>query len=160
MITAVVTHDLTHHVAMSRDIQTGGGAVREVLRSYERVYRGFIIRRFDNFSRGGGDWKKNSPATILAKGSSAILVNTRVMRLGLATAVREIEITRNSVTFQFQNASIHPDARVTIAELLTKHDKGLGTPKRVILVQPDDPTKLRLLDMTTRRYARKMNGAD
>lgn len=158
VVTTEIQHDLRHHTAVRDSIASGRGIVREVMKSYERIYRNFVVRRFDLFSRGGGDWKPNAPMTIMLKRSSAILVDTRVMRLGLATAVRTAEIGRDFITFQFRNNAIHPTAKVPIAELLTRHDKGLGTPKRPILVQPDDDTKQRCLTMATRRLTEEMNG--
>ena len=157
-VTVEIRHDLKHHVAVRDSIASGRGVVREVMKSYERIYRNFVIRRFDLYSRGGGDWKPNAPMTIALKRSSAILVDTRQMRLGLATAVRTSEIGKDFVTFQFRNEAIHPTAKVPIAELLTKHDKGLTVPKRPILVLPDDDTKQRCLNMATRRYTEAMNG--
>ena len=157
-ITAEISQDLKHHIGVRDALASGRGVAREVLLSYERIYRNFIIRRFDVFSRGGGDWKPNAPMTIMLKRSSAILVDTRAMRLGLATAVRSHEVGKDFITFTFRNDAIHPTAKIPIAELLTRHDKGLGTPKRPILVQPDDHTKQRCLDMATRRFAEAMNG--
>lgn len=153
-----VMTDLGHHQAVADAIESGRGPVKDVMTSWERRYRSFITRRFDRFSAGGGDWKKNSPLTIALKGSSAILVDSRVMRLGLATAIRVINYTRNSMTFSFVNEAEHPAAKMSISALLTKHDKGIGTPKRPILVEPDAETRAKLIHMARRRLVDAMNG--
>lgn len=140
------------------DLVSGEGVMKDVLTSWERRYRAFCVRRFDRYSRGGGDWKKLSPVTIALKKSTAILVDTRTMRLRLPLAIRTSQITKNSVTLTFRDGYVHPKARVSIARLLTKHDLGRATPKRPILVQPDDQTKQEILRLTTKAFANAANG--
>lgn len=144
--------DLKKHKALKSAIENGTGPVRETLESFEKLYRSFALRRFDKFSRGGGDWPKNSAGTRKGKRSSAILVDTRIMRLGLGFGIRSIKTTKNSVTFAFVNPSAHPGAGISIAELASIHDKGQGVPKRKILVRPDQETVSRMLDMVKRKF--------
>ena len=160
MIRATLKVDLKRHKTLQGAIATGTGPVKETLESFERLYRAFVLRRFDRFSRGGGNWKPNSDAVKRAKRSSAILVDSRVMRLGLNVGVRATRITKNSVTFSFTNRARHPSASLTIAQLATVHDQGNGVPKRQILVKPDAETTKRLLDMAKKKYLRWLNARD
>jgi len=133
--------------------------VREVLKSWERLYVSFTLKRFDKFSRGGGDWPKLKAATIRRKGSSAILVDKRYLRLGLASGIKSTSHSGSRIVFAFTNKSMHPEAKMSIAELATIHNDGEGNnPQRRILVVPDQQTVKRLLAMAGRRLAGYLRG--
>ena len=148
-----------NHQSVSDSIESGHGPVRDVLTSFERTYRAFVLKRFDKFSRGGGDWKPLSLWTILWKLSTKILVDTRAMRMALPTAVRSVAFTRNSVIFGFVSDTIHPVSNLPIAEMLSIHHEGRGVvPARPILVVPDQETKAKILKQATKEMAAAMNG--
>lgn len=159
MLAATQKVSLGRHQALSKAISSGSGPVREVLQSWEKIYVAFILKRFDKFSRGGGDWPKLKPGTIRAKGSSAILVDKRYLRMGLATGIRSTSHSGARIVFAFTSRSLHPTAKMPIAELATIHNEGEGiVPKRQILVRPDQQTVKQLLAMAGRRLSGYLRG--
>jgi hypothetical protein len=159
MLRASAKLDLTNHKKLAASLRSGEGPVKETLATYERLYRSFVLRRFDRFSRGEGNWLPLSWRTMLRKRSTAILVDTRFMRLRLATGIRAVRRTKDSLVMGFTSLETHPTAGVPVAELATKHDRGINVPARPILVQPDEQTKRSMLDAATRAYAKEARGA-
>jgi hypothetical protein len=128
---------------LRKKLNPDSGPVVSALATWARIYRAFVLARFDKFSVGGGDWKKLSPGTIAGKKSSAILVDTRLMRLGLGSGIGIVKRYGKSVlhvTMGFTNRSKHPGTDLTIADLASIHHLGRGVPKRSILVGPDKAT--------------------
>lgn len=118
---------------------------REAVKETKDLYTGFILRRFDKFSRGSGDWRKLQPATVERKGSSAILVNTRLMRLGLAIAITVEVIAGLLLQMRPKSGKKHPPSGLSIADIASIHHLGLGrVPARKIFVRPDRQTALRI----------------
>lgn len=117
------------------------------------MYRAFVLRRFDNLSRGGGGWRRLSPSTVAAKKSTAILVDTRLMRLGLATGiglVRGVEGARFALTIGFIGKQKRT-RKLTVADLASIHHLGLGrVPERRILASPDRDTRARMVAAVTK----------
>lgn len=131
-----------------------------------RRYESFIRRRFDRFSRGGGDWPPLSPRTIRArrpaarhkrartvtKGRNAskgvgvgrtvsILRNTGTLfgALTIGAAGNAFRHTPGGIAFGFKGGK-HPGG-TTIAQIAAWHNSGAGNnPRRRILVQPDTVT--------------------
>lgn len=153
--------DLSNHRRVKRAIRTGEGPVRTLLDDWERLYRAFILGRFDRFSVGGGSWPRLRPATARRKRKNRdkILVHTRFMRLKLQTGVKMLRRGRDAVRFGFDMKATHPDAGMATEELATIHDQGLGgVPRRRILVQPDAATLGEMRKAASRRLADGMNG--
>lgn len=153
MIFASTKLNVPRHEKLARDISTGSGTYRVVLNSWERMYIAFITRRFDSYSRGGGNWKRNSPLTIALKRSSAILVNTREMRLKLPFAIRATAYSQRSVWMGFVSDAVHTPSGTSMADILTKHDKGIGVPRRQILALPDKATQNQLVARALKEIA-------
>jgi len=47
-----------------------GNPIRRAFRQWAHIYRAFLQRRFNRFSRGGGDWKPLAKSTILGRRAS------------------------------------------------------------------------------------------
>ena len=119
------------------------GEVKQAMDEAGKIYVTFVLREFDKNSRNGGKWKKLNPKTSERKKSSAILVDKRVLRTGLATSIFiKIQVNpRVAVVAKFGGTKRHRAAKMTIADLATIHHMGLGNvPARKILVTPDRAT--------------------
>ena len=80
------------------------GPIRAALKQWAARYRGFAQRRFDTFSKGGGDWAPLADATILARmrksksGRSRLRAKAKLNRMKrrLDKVERDTSITRSS----------------------------------------------------------------
>lgn len=109
------------------------------------TYRDFIVKRFDRYSAGGGNWRPNTPARRRRKGHGKILVDTKFLRRKLMESIRVLSRVGKLLTIGFESTVVHPNSRLTIEELETIHDQGLGNnPKRQILVKPDDEARRKI----------------
>lgn len=138
---------------LEQELKRPRGPVKRALDTWERLYGAFIVARFDRFSRGTGNWRKLKPATIRRKRSSAILVDRRILRLGLAAKGGVRALGRDGLTlrFGFGNKSRHPARRgrskLTIADIATIHHAGLGrVPARKILVAPGPAVRRQMIE--------------
>lgn len=154
MITAIVEFTLSKTLALGRALAGNNPATAPFVKAYdmiEREYTKFVLRRFDKFSSGGGDWPPLSEATIAAKKSSAILVDTRLMRLGLGAngigLVAKTSVSKGvSLQMGFTNTSTHAKANMSIADLAAIHHLGLGrAPRRTILALPPKDSSSKML---------------
>jgi hypothetical protein len=136
---------------LRQDLKSGQGVAQEITKEWEKLYRAFILLRFDVFSRGGGNWPPLKRSTIKKKGHNRILVDTNFMRKKLETGIRIIEQSGTSAVIGFVQDDRHPSANLSVAELATIHDRGLGPPQRKILVAPD----LQTIDKS-KKAARKL----
>lgn len=99
-------------------------------RVVEDEYTKFMLRRFDQFSAGGGDWPNTltGPPILFKKGD---------LRKGLARGV----ILRGDKVYLRTNAR-HPRAKMTIKRLVGIHHFGnRHLPSRKVMVPPDSLTK-------------------
>lgn len=129
------------------------GPVKTGLDQAGRMYTAFVLSEFDRKSRGGGGWRPLKQETINAKGSSAILVDKRALRQGLATSITVT--TRTSPRFAliaaFKGKKKHRRSKLTISDLATIHHYGLGrVPSRKILVRPNKATVARMTTVIMR----------
>ena len=144
------------------------GPVDQMFKDWGEKYLGFVKRRFNKFSKGGGDWRKLDPATVRArrKGGKrksgkrkrakketsrvAILADTGILKGGLTVgkAGNLFKRTRKGIRVGFGGLNIHPETKgLTIKALAVIHDQGLpkkGIPQRQILVKPDERLKRRM----------------
>lgn len=103
-------------------------------------YRSFIQRRFNNFSRGGGDW----PALKIRVGGS-ILRDTSTLFSAMAPTLVAPAGSINSmehdgITVGYDGNASHPGGP-TIAQIAYWHQVGAGNnPVRQIIVPPDSAT--------------------
>jgi hypothetical protein len=144
VIKSKVTYELRNIKVLRSSLRSGDGPVVEVMDASFVPYRQFIVDRFDRFSRGGGNWKQNTPARRRRKGHNKILVDTRFLRLKLLESIRILKRVGKKLIVGFESTVVHPNSKLTIEELENIHDQGLGSnPKRQILVKPDGETKLK-----------------
>lgn len=142
MIKSKVTYELRNVQTLRSSLRSGEGPIVEVVEASFETYRKFIVDRFDRFSRGGGNWKKLKPSTVKRKGHNRILVDTKFLRLHLLESIRVLKRIGKKLIVGFESTVVHPNSKLTIEELENIHDQGLGSsPKRKILIKPDDETK-------------------
>lgn len=134
-----------------RDIKKGTGSVKVMLKRWAFRYRGFVQRRFDQYSKGGGNWPPLAPSTIArrkkgsGKGKVAILRDTGLLFNALAPVFQNSpgsleEYEGLSVLVGYGGASSHGNSSKTIADIAAFHDLGNGVPKRQIIVVPNEAT--------------------
>lgn len=122
-------------------------AVVKTLKQWGVRYRSFVQRRFDLFSKGGGNWPPLKPATIARRrkgpgqGKIAILRDTGTLFRALNPVLGQPgsleEIRPFAVVLGFGGASVHPNGKATIADIASFHNAGAGhLPKRQIIVMP------------------------
>jgi len=123
-------------------------------------YLAFVRRRFVRFSRGGGDWKPLSLATIkqrrgkkrrrtragaraktTTRGSAirpAILRDTGTLLNALTVNAPGNLLKRipYGVRVGFGGPARHPGGKATIRDIAAFHNIGKGVPKRRIIVEP------------------------
>lgn len=121
--------------------RTSSPESRRALRLIGTIYLSFVRRRYDKFSKGGGDWKPLARETEKAKGSKIILKDEGILFNALLpnSEGSELEIKGGSkVRVGFSDAQYPGGGRVTYRQLATFHDQGAGRlPKRMIFVEPD-----------------------
>lgn len=139
---------LTGVKRVQRALSHPTGPMRKALDESATVYAAAMAKRFDRYSRGSGDWPDIKPETKRRKRSSRILVDKRYMRLGLQQAIVLASYSpRVAMRFTFnRRGRRHPEARMSIGDLLTIHHLGLGNnlAARRILDAPDQPTRARI----------------
>jgi hypothetical protein len=121
-----------------------GGRFVAVYKQWAVRYRSFIQLRFDQQSRGGGEWRELAPSTIASrrKNSSTILRDTGALFAALAPVWNSPpgginELIEGGVKVGFGGPAAHPGGIKTIAEIAAMHQTGGGKlPKREIIVTP------------------------
>ncbi len=126
--------------------------VRRAFRQWAFQYLVFTRRRFNTFSRGGGDWRPLAPSTIKERrkgrgtGMPAILRNTGVLfnALELNATGNIVRYVQNGVQVGIGGPAVHPGGRLTIGQIAALHNDGgqkfLHPPQRKILADPDAST--------------------
>lgn len=122
-----------------------------------KKYESFIKRRFKRYSRGSGNWKPHSPATIRqrkkgkgkmkGKGKPELLKDTGTVFKGLTIGApgNLMEPIKGGVRFGITGRGRHPSG-MRVSELALIHDQGLGrVPQRKIIVKPDEATERQLV---------------
>ena len=145
---AKTTFEIPGLKQLVEDVDAGRGQIERGWREIAAIYRGFVLRRFRSYSRGGGDWPGLSEATLRAKGSSSILIDTGIMVgamnpvfSGAPGQLESLHSDRLGVTVGFNTNQHGKGGSVTIADIASFHQLGSGKlPKREILVEPDDRT--------------------
>jgi hypothetical protein len=123
--------------------------VGKALTKWAFRYRAAMQERFDDFSRGGGDWPKLSEQTLKArrnkdKESVSILRDLGILYAVLTPAFLSLpgqleERVSNGIRVGFGGASKHSeDGTATIADIAYFHHTGAGQlPVRTILIEPE-----------------------
>lgn len=120
-------------------VKNGSGRIKTAYQQWAVRYRSFIQRRFDKFSRGGGDW----PALKLREGS--ILRDTNTLFTALTPTLNAPKgsinkLIEDGIEVGYGGGASHPGGP-TIQELAYWHQTGAGNyPARVIIVEPDAAT--------------------
>ncbi len=124
-------------------------AMKVVLKKTAAVVRGFLQKRFDEYSKGGGNWPPLKPATVKRKGSRIILRDRGYLFAALNPVFMPggpafENITPKFAEFGYEDAFPHPTSHgASIAKIVEYHHKGnesKGLPSRKILVEPSDET--------------------
>jgi hypothetical protein len=140
---------------LRRHSRAQSGPYRRMWKQIGAIMLGFWRRRYNLFSKGGGDWKDLAPSTKRgrqkakrgAKGPRrfAILVDTGLLQNALAIGSPGSLLERHGrgIRVGFSNRK-HPDTDFTFADLADTHQHGNpagNLPARPILVEPDERTK-------------------
>jgi hypothetical protein len=152
MIAVDIKLDLSGMAKYRSAIDQPTGPVRDMLVQWATRYRAFIQRRFDRYSKGGGDWPSLATSTIAGrrKGKGkrrvTILRDTGTLFAALNPAFDGRPgslqtINGLSVTVGYGGPQVHTGGRATIAAIAAYHDQGGGNlPQRQIIVPPDSKT--------------------
>lgn len=162
-MTKVVGTITTNLDALNKYRDSLGDINRKVFYKWAVRYRSFVQRRYDVYSRGGGDWPPLSAATIkrrkpaarrknAVKGSAqprqvSILRDTNTMFTALTPAlvapagsVNQLLTDGTGIEVGFAGNATHPGG-ATIAQIALWHHVGAPpNPVRQIIVLPDRPT--------------------
>lgn len=123
--------------------------VGKALTKWAFRYRAAMQERFDDFSRGGGDWPKLSEKTLQArrnkdKSSVSILRDLGILYAVLTPAFLGLpgqleERISSGIRIGFGGPSKHPEGgSATIADIAYFHHTGAGIlPVRTLLVEPE-----------------------
>lgn len=116
-------------------------------------YKKFAKARFNQNSRGGGDWPPLKPGTRkrVKKRSRAILKDSETLSQTL-TPIPTLDRNpmpgilttqiRNGVVISFGGSGKHPYSKLSVARLATVHHLGQGrVPVRRILIEPSEKVK-------------------
>lgn len=110
---------------------------------------GFIFKRFQVFSKGGGTWPPIAESTARRKGHRRILYETGDFQAGLRMGLNQ-RISWNgpwlNLTYSMRARRKHKPSGLPIQRLLEIHQNGLGRmPKRPVIVPPSNETKRKIL---------------
>jgi hypothetical protein len=127
----------------------------KIARVWDAIYRGFILNRFDKFSKGGGDWQSLSPRTIAARrkgkratGSVAILRDTNSLFNSLQPNLQVLNQDQGkfsgirwSTDVGLGGPERYPGKSVSTSDVAKFHQFGTAhIPQRKIIVPPDGQT--------------------
>ncbi len=148
MIQGEVSIRLTGLTRFRKAITSGNSDLAlRVLKVWARIYQGYVLTRFNTFSRGGGDWAPLSPATLAkrrkgsGKNPAAILADNGDLRTALLPGINpgwQQTTGPWRLTLGFGGPAAHSGGgQATIADIANFHHAGSGNlPQRQIIVQP------------------------
>lgn len=132
-----------------------------ILRAWEAIYKGFIYRRFDRYSKGGGDWAPLAASTLRRRrrgrgtGSPAILRDTGMLFAALNPNVvgdpaKVMELittgTHWEINVGYGGPQRYPDG-ASVSDIASFHQTGgPHLPQRKIIVPPDQETLDRMAE--------------
>jgi hypothetical protein len=158
MLEVTVQLDLRKLKKFRNELDKGSSSphILRVLKQWAARYRGFVQRRFDKFSKGGGNWPPLAESTKRgrrkgtnkkAKVDFAILRDTGTLFAALnpsfSNAPGAIEKpTSFGVIVGYGGPGRYASGgRATVADIASFHNAGVGRlPKRQIIVPPDAAT--------------------
>lgn len=179
MITATITVDLTRLKKFASAVakHDTNNPIGKAIKQWAVIYRGFAYRRFDKFSKGGGDWPKLAESTLEKRRpgtAKKIKVSGKAIKTGVAI-LRDTGMLMNAlvptftgnpgalekdipfgVVVGFGGTGKHPDGYASIADIASFHQVGGGRlPKREIIVDPD-ATVRRMMAATMQAALKRM----
>jgi len=150
----VVNLQLTGLTNFYKSLSTNSPAILKTMKQWGARYRSFSQRRFDLFSKGGGNWPPLAESTIKRRrkgkrksGTIAILRDTGTLFRALNPVLGQpgsFEQVAGLFTVElgFGGASKHPNGTASIADIAKFHNFGMGhNPTRTIIVPPDAKTR-------------------
>ena len=151
MIRARVATRLVGMTAVRNALRTDSAVAKRVMRKWTARLRSFLYRRFDIFSKGGGDWKPLAESTLRARRrrgntSTIILRDTSQMFLALNPSVDTPGAMLRSGPWSIQvgmgTGQKHGDGPNTVADIASFHQSGGGhLPQRKIIVPPTEDVR-------------------
>ena len=138
-VTTKVTVKIPGLHRFSKVVASGEGQIRKAYGQWALRYRSFIQRRFNDYSRGAGDWPK------LKYRQGSILRDTNTLFTALTPTLSPPKgsinrMLEDGIEVGFGGNASHP-AGATIAQLAFWHQTGAGNlPVREIIVPPDSAT--------------------
>jgi hypothetical protein len=121
-----------------------------VLEDVGRTYAASMKKRYDRFSRGGGDWAPLKPATLAGRRRQGIRHKRILYAFGPMFAAFELgksltlAIRALAVTVKF-------DLRTKLGKRSRYHDEGAGRlPARQLLPSADETTLKKMQDVASR----------
>lgn len=136
-----------------------GEALTKWKKRSAQAYRSFLFKRFDRFSRGGGNWK-NTKRRKSGK-TKFILRKTHTVFKALSPVFRSLpgqyeRLDRTYIETGFGGQAKHPEGNgKTVAAIAKIHNNGEGImPVRKIIVRPNSETVQKIiadLDRTVKR---------
>lgn len=130
-----------------RDGRRQSSKFRAELQSIGKDLADDVVRRFERFSRGQGDWPPIKPETARRKGNRLILVNTGDLLRGIKQGVwvrvsysgRKVQLT-----VSLRARRTHKPSGLPMQKLIAIHQTPLGrVPQRKILVRPSPAARER-----------------
>lgn len=144
--TGQVTKDLSKIRALRRKVNPRSPAMARWKKRSAQKYRSFLYKRFDRFSRGGGNWRTNQRTRGKRRPKKFILRMSHTLFRSLSPVFRGLpgqfeRITTDSIEVGIKGGR-HPNASISVGRLAEIHHTGEGIQsERKIIVRPD--TKLR-----------------
>lgn len=156
-------------------IKAGDELSRAITTRWAARYRGFILKRFDTFSKGGGNWPPLAPATVARRrkgdgsASPTILRDKGLLFAALNPGLNAApgSLTEHGkwfVVVGYGGASRYPDSSATIADIASFHNTGGGRlPQRKIIVPPSSELQASMIkdatDVLSRECKKNVEGS-
>ncbi len=162
--------DLRPLIALKNMFALASPRRRKIFKQWAFVYRTFVRRRFDTYSRSMGNWPSLSPKTIARRRTgprarrigrrTTMLRDTGTLYAALSPRFKGSpgaleQMVSDGVLVGFGGEARHPTGRATIADIATFHDEGKGhLPQRQIIVDPDTKALDRMRGIVIREAKR------
>lgn len=106
-----------------------------------------VVKRFERFSRGQGDWPAIKPETARRKGNRRILFHTGDLLAGVKQGLWQkvtVSGSRVTLTVQLRARRRHKPSGLPMQKMIEIHQTPLGhVPQRKILVRPSPAARER-----------------
>lgn len=118
------------------------------------IYTEWMLKRFDQYSRGGGNWRPISQRRFNEKGNRRILYDTGDLRRKLQASKSLLPLKKRGISLGIGSWSgRHRPSGMSIKNLAEKHQLGRGKlPSRVIVANPTRAVKARMKEAIFNGY--------